>query len=51
MTADFARIPYDVLEKISVRVIDEVAGIGGLISASPTIYSLGSRPSSRRSPG
>jgi GMP synthase (glutamine-hydrolysing) len=27
MTADFARIPYDVLEKISVRVINEVPGI------------------------
>ncbi len=27
MTADFARIPYDVLEKISIRVINEVPGI------------------------
>jgi GMP synthase (glutamine-hydrolysing) len=27
MTADFARIPYDVLERISVRVINEVPGI------------------------
>ena len=27
MTADFARIPYDVLEKIAVRVINEVPGI------------------------
>src|ERR687893_366437 len=27
MTADFARIPYDVLEKISNRVINEVPGI------------------------
>jgi GMP synthase (glutamine-hydrolysing) len=27
MTADFARIPWDVLERISVRVINEVPGI------------------------
>lgn len=27
MTADFARIPYDVLEKISTSIINEVAGI------------------------
>ena len=27
MTADFARIPYDVLEKIATRVINEVDGI------------------------
>ena len=27
MTADFARIPYDVLERISTRVINEVSGI------------------------
>jgi GMP synthase (glutamine-hydrolysing) len=27
MTADFARIPYDVLEQISIRVINEVPGI------------------------
>jgi GMP synthase (glutamine-hydrolysing) len=27
MTADFARIPYDVLERISTRVINEVPGI------------------------
>ncbi len=27
MTADFARIPYDVLEKIATRVINEVPGI------------------------
>jgi GMP synthase (glutamine-hydrolysing) len=27
MTADFARIPYDVLERITIRVINEVPGI------------------------
>jgi GMP synthase (glutamine-hydrolysing) len=27
MTADWARIPYDVLEKISTRIINEVKGV------------------------
>lgn len=27
MTADFARIPYDVLEKASVRIVNEVKNI------------------------
>ena len=27
MTADFARIPYDVLEKMANRIINEVAGV------------------------
>jgi GMP synthase (glutamine-hydrolysing) len=27
MTADWARIPYDVLERISSRVINEVPGV------------------------
>ena len=27
MTADWARLPYDVLERISSRIINEVAGI------------------------
>ncbi len=31
MTADFARIPYDVLEKISSRIIGEVQGIGRMV--------------------
>ena len=27
MTADFARIPYDVLERVSLRIVNEVKGI------------------------
>ena len=27
MTADWARIPYEVLEKVSNRIINEVAGV------------------------
>ena len=27
MTADFARIPYDVLEKMANRIINEVPGV------------------------
>jgi GMP synthase (glutamine-hydrolysing) len=38
MTADFARIPYDVLEKISSRVISEVEGINRVA------YDISSKP-------
>lgn len=31
MTADFARIPYDVLEKISSRIVNEVTGINRIV--------------------
>lgn len=31
MTADFARIPYDVLEKVSSRIINEVNGINRIV--------------------
>ncbi len=31
MTADFARIPYEVLEKISVRLINEVKSINRIV--------------------
>jgi GMP synthase (glutamine-hydrolysing) len=31
MTADFARIPYDVLEKISSRIINEVKSINRIV--------------------
>ncbi|MDE5896573.1 MAG: glutamine-hydrolyzing GMP synthase, partial [Clostridia bacterium] len=38
MTADWARIPYDVLEKISVRIINEVKG------ANRIVYDITSKP-------
>ena len=31
MTADWARIPYDVLDKISRRIINEVKGINRVV--------------------
>ena len=31
MTADFARIPYEVLEKISSRIINEVKSINRIV--------------------
>jgi len=38
MTADWARIPFDVLERISNRVVNEVAGVNRLL------YDLTSKP-------
>jgi GMP synthase PP-ATPase subunit len=38
MTADFARIPYDALERIAVRVINEVPG------ANRVAYDITSKP-------
>ena len=31
MTADWARIPYDVLDRISVRIVNEVRGINRIV--------------------
>ena len=31
MTADWARIPYDVLDRISVRIVNEVQGINRIV--------------------
>jgi GMP synthase (glutamine-hydrolysing) len=38
MTADFAQIPYDVLGRISTRIINEVGGINRVV------YDISSKP-------
>jgi len=38
MTADWTRLPYDVLAKISTRVINEVAGVNRVV------YDVSSKP-------
>lgn len=38
MTADFSRIPYDVLEKVSVRIVNEVKNINRIV------YDVTSKP-------
>ncbi len=40
MTADWAKLPYEVLEKISSRIINEVRGINRVV------YDISSKPPS-----
>ena len=38
MTADWARIPYEVLARMSTRIINEVRGVGRVV------YDISSKP-------
>ena len=54
MTADWARIPYDVLDKISTRIVNEVKGINRIVyditSKTPPPPSSGNKVQKPRKP-
>ena len=50
MTADWARIPYDVLDKISSRIVNEVDHINASCTTSPVNHLLPSNGNSCNKP-
>ena len=40
MTSDWSRIPYEVLDKVSRRIVNEVKGVNG------TVYDVTAKPPS-----
>ena len=54
MTADWTRIPYDVLDRVSVRIVNEVKGINRVVydidAASRPVRSSGNKSSCLKKP-